>query len=130
KSPEYMPTGKFWELAFDESVLRKLCRLREGLIDDCRSESRKALRAIILGALHGPIGKTVHSYFSNQCPRTYAPKPRYAVNFWKSRNLLPPKVKVMDIIERRAERFYPRDEKTAEGQAIFGDSQQKQPFSD
>jgi hypothetical protein len=129
-SPEFMPTSKFWELAFDESVLGKLCRLREGLIDDCRSESRKALRAIILGALHGPIGKTVQSYFSNQCPRTYAPKPRYAVNFWKSRNLLPPKVDLIDVIRQRAERFYAEEEKTAVGQAVLGDSQEERSFSE
>ncbi len=37
------------------------------------------------GALHGPKQKTFPSYFSNQCPRTYAPKPAYATRFWRER---------------------------------------------
>lgn len=90
KTPRNVPVGEFWERAFHPNVLVALCCLREGLIEDCRSDERKALRAIVLGALHGPLGKTIQSYFSNQCPRTYAPKPRYALNFWKIQKLLPP----------------------------------------
>jgi hypothetical protein len=45
------------------------------------------------------------SYFSNQCPRTFAPKPRYALGFWKARDLKPPKIDVLDIVRIRAKRF-------------------------
>jgi hypothetical protein len=128
KCPIRVPAGEFWELAFDQTVLRKLCRLREGLIDDSRSDARKALRAVILGALHGPMGKSIQSYFSNQCPRTYAPKPRYAVGFWKTRRLLPPKMGVMDVIKRRADRYFSEQEGPACGRVVFGDSQQEQSF--
>jgi hypothetical protein len=59
-----------------------------------------------LGALHGPIQKTSPSYFSNQCPRTYAPKPAYATRFWQEHGLVPKFVDVLAVIERRAKRYY------------------------
>src|SRR5262245_21662849 len=74
------PDGEFWQRAYRREVLIALCRLRADLLRDCRSAARKALRAIVLGALHGPRTKGRPSYFSNQCPRTYAPKPRYAAS--------------------------------------------------
>lgn len=128
KQPQRVPTGEFWELAFAPAVLDALCRIREELLHDCRSDARKALRALMLGALHGPVGKTTQSYFSNQCPRTYAPKPRYAVGFWKDRNLRPPTVDVVELIKRRAERFYREAEASAAGCAVLGDSQRAESF--
>lgn len=101
-----IPEGEFWSCAFHPNVLHTLCRLREGLLVECRSQARKALRAIILGALHGPRPKTKASYFSNQMPRTYAPKPRYAVKFWKNHSLKPEQIDVLQIIEERAVRYY------------------------
>ncbi len=120
--PREVPTGDFWSLAFHHDVLRTLCRLREGLLDDCRSDSRRALRAIILGALHGPRPKNHPSYFSNQCPRTYAPKPAYAVRYWRSRGLQPERVEVLEIIRARAERYYGQETTRGEGRVICGDS--------
>ncbi len=86
--PKDVPEGEFWSLAFHPDVLSDICRLREGLLEDT-SPPGKALKAVALGALHGPLTKGAPSYFSNQCTRTYAPKPRYAVQFWKARGLLP-----------------------------------------
>src|SRR5438093_319369 len=63
--PSDVPAGEFWRLAFQDELLATLCRLREGLMKNCESQTRKALRAVILGALHGPRGKTLQSYFSN-----------------------------------------------------------------
>ncbi len=54
-----VPEGDFWDLAYDRTVLRKLCWLRRELIRDCTSDARIILRAIVLGALHGPKTKTV-----------------------------------------------------------------------
>lgn len=85
----HVPTNEFWQWAFHPSVLDALCRLREAFLEDCSTESRVALRGIALGALHGPKQKSFPSYFSNQCPRTYAPKPAYATRFWKARSLFP-----------------------------------------
>lgn len=101
-----IPSGEFWEWAYHPEVLIELCQFRTSLLKDCSTPSRVAIRAIILGALHGPRQKTFQSYFSNQNPRTYAPKPAYATRYWKNRNLLPLRVDVLEIIERRANRYY------------------------
>jgi len=104
-SPAAVPTGDFWTLMYRDDALTDLCKLREALLVDCSTGARKILRAIILGALHGPLAKNTPSYFSNQCPRTYAPKPAYAVKFWRTRGLLPPKVATEQVIRFRAERY-------------------------
>ncbi len=111
-------------------MLGQLCRLREGLLDNCLSDSRKALLAVILGGLHGPLMKSRPSYFSNQCPRTYAPKPAYSVKFWKERNMVPPAVDVIDLIMRRAERYFGEEETVGDGQVVEGDSQDAKSFGD
>jgi len=116
-----IPSGEFWERAYHKQVLRVLCRFRDSLKNNCSTDSRIALRAIIMGALHGPIGKICQSYFSNQCPRTYAPKPGYAIRFWRKNKLPPPKVDVLNIIKIRACRYF-EDEKEARGQIISGNS--------
>lgn len=101
-----IPTGEFWQWAFHPAVLDALCRFREALLEDCATDARIALRGIVLGALHGPKQKTFPSYFSNQCPRTYAPKPAYATRFWRGRGLVPEPINVLAVIERRAKRYY------------------------
>lgn len=101
-----VPENEFWQLAFHPRVLDALCRFRQSFLEDCRSESRIALRGIILGALHGPRQKTFPSYFSNQSPRTYAPKPGYATRFWKEHHLVPEHIDCLAVIERRAIRYY------------------------
>jgi len=101
-----IPAGKFWQQAFHPKVLDSLCRFREAFLEDCTATSRVALRGIILGALHGPKQKSFPSYFSNQCPRTYAPKPAYATRYWRSRKLAPDSINVLSVIERRAKRYY------------------------
>jgi len=117
-----VPRGDFWNHAYNPEVLRVLCRLRGGLLAECSSDAKKLLRAIILGALHGPLSKATPSYFSNQCPRTYAPKPRYAVKFWRTRKLAPPFVDVLSLIRRRAERYLSPPPPLCHGEARLGDS--------
>lgn len=104
--PGVPPSGEFWEWAYHPEVLAELCQFRAALLEDCSTPAQIALRGIILGALHGPRQKTFQSYFSNQSPRTYAPKPAYAARYWQSRNLQPLRVDVLDIIGRRANRYY------------------------
>jgi hypothetical protein len=127
-APHDVPMGEFWDWAFHPDTLTTLCRLREGLRRDCRSAARRALRAVLLGALHGPRPRTRQSYFSNQAPRTYAPKPRYAVRFWQSRGLMPEPVDVMRIVEERAHRYYAQEATTAVGQVIHGDSRDRRVY--
>lgn len=119
--PSEVPDNEFWRWAFHRDVLPVMCRLREGLLANCRSDARKALRAIVLGALHGPRRKSRPSHFSNQSQRTYAPKPRYAVGYWKKHNLTPEPVDVLEIIRERAVRYYSNEE-IASGKVVRGDS--------
>jgi hypothetical protein len=117
------PVGDFWDLAYHANVLDVICRLREGMLAEGSSDAQFALRAVVLGALHGPMAK-VHapSYLSNQCQRTYAPKPRYAVKFWQSRGLAPQPVDVMAVIRKRAERYYGPEKNVGRGAIALGDS--------
>jgi hypothetical protein len=101
-----IPVGEFWQWAYHPAVLDALCRLREAFLVDCSTPPRIALRGILLGALHGPKQKAIPSYLSNQCPRTYAPKPVYATRYWQDRRLAPVPVDVLATIERRAKRYY------------------------
>lgn len=126
--PQALPSGEFWSLAYDADVLYLLCKLREALLRDCRSDARRALRGILLGALHGPKTKRVPSHLSNQCMRTYAPKPGYAIRFWKSRALSPPKVDIREIVRIRATRYYAGQE-GALGTAVMGDSRDAATFA-
>jgi hypothetical protein len=127
--PRDLPNGPFWQLAYDSQVLKDLCRLRESLLLLCESDARIALRGILLGALHGPLKKNgTTSYLSNQCPRTYAPKPAYSVRYWQERDLKPPKMQVMDIIAMRAERYYGNEVDKTAGRVVQADSREPQAF--
>ena len=106
-SPRELPEGEFWGLAYRPEVLDALCRFREGFLDVALTPEQIALRGLLLGALHGPLRRNgTSSYFSNQAPRTYAPKPRYAVRFWRCRQLEPPRVDVASIVAERARRYF------------------------
>jgi hypothetical protein len=123
-----LPRGEFWRWAFYQEVLETLARLRAALLLDCQSDARRALCGIILGAIHGPRQKSAPSYFSNQCTRTYSPKPRYALNYWRSRKLIPEPVNVLNVIETRARRFYSTKLPRVRGDVRLGDSRTPRPF--
>lgn len=123
-----VPQGEFWERAYEPSVLRVVCWLRKELLRDCSSDSRLLLRAIMLGALHGPRTKLVASHFSNQCPRTFSPKPDYAVRFWRTRRTKPPKVDVIEVIRTRARRYLAERPDHVAAQVMLGDSRSPEVF--
>jgi hypothetical protein len=127
--PEAVPQGEFWRWAFHTDVLFLLCRLREGLVHDCSTPQRRALRGILLGALHGPRSKQRPSYLSNQSPRTFAPKPAYAARWWKARGLTPQPVDVRTIVRDRAARYYGRESSPPRGQILHGDSRNPASFT-
>lgn len=116
----YVPQGEFWQVAFHSDVLDAICRWREALRGDCSTAPRIALRGVILGALHGPKQKTFPSYFSNQSPRTFAPKPAYATRYWRDKGLIPEPMDVLEVIARRAKRYYgaPLDETMPYGTGV------------
>jgi hypothetical protein len=126
-SPE-IPDGEFWCWAYERGILAEICKIREALIRSCCSEERLALRAIMLGALHGPV-QGVAGYFSNQCLRTFAPKPRYAIGYWRKHKLAPPAVDVLAIIRRRAVRYYYHRLPSVSGYAKRADSRDPKAFS-
>lgn len=101
-----VPKGEFWEWAYAPATLRQVCLLRQEL-RYLRSPEAQMLRAICLGALHGPLSKAPEQkgYFSNQMPRTFASKPDYSVKFWRERDLKPTAVNVLQVIKRRAARL-------------------------
>jgi len=117
-----VPEGGFWELAYERTVLRQLSWLRRELMRDCTSDARVVLRAILLGALHGPRTKIVLSHLSNQCPRTYAPKPDYAVRFWRKRRMRAPAVDILELIRTRARRYLEDQPERTASQVELGDS--------
>ena len=125
-----IPRGAFWRYAYNPTTLGQLCRLREGLLESRDTEARIVLRAILLGALHGPLSQNGTSYFSNQCPRTYAPKPRYALNFWKSRGLTPPRVDVPRVIQSRAIRYLREQPSAVNGILRVGDARSLHAYAD
>lgn len=130
KEATSVPSGEFWRLAYHEHTLMQLCQLREALLGECSSSTRILLRAIILGALHGPRPKGAPSYFSNQSPRTFAPKPNYAVKFWTEHGMFPDDVDVLSIIETRANRYLAKPLPDVEGKVKLGDSRVTDAFSD
>jgi hypothetical protein len=120
------PSGAFWRLAYRPIVLNDLCKLRQELLSSCRSDVRKALRGIVLGALHGPLKKDGgSSYFSNQSPRTFAPKPKYAVRFWREKGFRAPDVSVLEVISERSHWYYDRLPSKVDHRVRCGDARSR-----
>ncbi|PYT05578.1 MAG: DNA modification methylase [Acidobacteria bacterium] len=123
-----VPNGAFWRHAYHPATLRNICRIREGLLDSCDTDARIVLRAILLGALHGPVPKHGTSYLSNQCPRTFAPKPRYALQFWKALGLRAPKVDLLNIVRSRANRYLRQQSPPTPGFVRVADSRSPKAY--
>lgn len=119
-----VPMSEFWERAFESSVLRQICWFRTDLLRDCSNDSRLLLRAILLGALHGPRTKSATSHLSNQCPRTFAPKPDYAVRFWRKKRMKPPVVDLIEVVRARARRYLSKRPPHTPAEVVLGDSRE------
>lgn len=122
--PRDVPEGEFWELAYHPRTLEEICRLREALLADCADSARYLLRLIMLGRLHGPLTKSKPSYFSNQMPRTFAPKPAYAVRFWRKRGFVPPEVNLLEVLQRKAPVYLNGMPSPVKGCVAVGDSRE------
>lgn len=127
-----IPSGEFWSCAFHPTTLHDICALREGLLKR-RTEAATLLRAIILGCLHGPLRSDSGeaSYLSNQMPRTFAPKPAYAVTYWRRLKLKPPHVDTVGVITKKALRLPTTDllRTSPTSQVRRGDSQTASAFT-
>jgi hypothetical protein len=118
-----VPQGLFWRMCFHPETLRDICVFRDQFLQSCSTDVEVALRALILGILHGPRHKTVSTYLSNQMPRTYATKPDAAIKFWKSRQFgQPPAVNVLDAISRRAHHTFASIPPAQRGEVHLGDA--------
>ena len=107
-----IPESEFFQRAFDAKVLRDICAIRQGLLEEQRdSDAVVLLRAAMLGCLHGPRSKSLaeQAYFSNQMPRTFASKPRYSVRYWRSKRLRPPSIDVTNVLRRKLSRISSRE---------------------
>ncbi len=116
------PEGEFWARCYHPLTLSELCRVRAALLVDHVSPARKALRALILGLLHGPRNKGAPSYLSNQMPRTYGAKPDYAVRFWSRRGLEPVHVSLAELVLRKARHYFGSTPPKVPFQVFCGDS--------
>jgi hypothetical protein len=119
--PRNVPAGPFWELCFHDEVLAGLCKLRAALMN-ATSAVDTALRAVVLGALHGPRNQGRPSYLSNQMPRTYSTKPTAAVRFWEARGLRPEPVDVVDVLRRHATWRYEQTPPVTRGAVVEGEA--------
>lgn len=122
--PVDVPEDDFWRWCYHPDTLRDLCSLREQLAAAPDTPAATLLRAIALGVLHGPLRKGEPSYFSNQMPRTYATKPRPAVNFWRKRDMRPPRVRVLEVLLRRIHYVLHTAPDAVDGHVRCGDSRE------
>lgn len=113
---------EFWRLAFSVKTLTKLMHMRRMLQEPFPNRVSAPLQAIIAGALHGPMQKTKRSYLSNQAPRTFAPKPDYAVRFWKARSMNPPEIEFEAVINERIDRYFTRLPAYQQSKVVRADS--------
>lgn len=130
-----IPRGEFWRLCYDPETLGEICRVRDALLSDCRSDARISLRALMLGLLHGPLRQRAPAHLSNQMPRTYATKPRGAVRFWRKRAMTPPRVPLLDLVTSRGPRYVGAGLPDTPGEILVHDSRDEighpfgKPFS-
>lgn len=132
-SPREVPESPFFRAAYHRDTLRKICSLREGLLNLGKdTDASVILRAAALGCLHGPLPKNMDNagYFSNQMPRTYASKPDYAVRFWEKRNLKAPRIDVLRVLRRKIERLtgLEKESPCPTSQVLHGDAQSIDAF--
>lgn len=117
-----VPEGAFWETCYDHETLVQIVKIRSALLEHCETGAEIALRALMLGVLHGPRRVRTASYLSNQMPRTYSTKPDYSVRYWKSRDLRPPQVSVRELVERRAKFVFSHIPNKVPGSVMLRDS--------
>jgi len=112
--PEAESLPEFFRYAFHPETLLQILFLRKAL-SWARSNTDVFIRALCLGHLHGECNRSPN-YFSNQMAHTIAMKPRYAIRYWKTHDLLAPERNVFDILSKKAS--YRLDAKIADRQGV------------
>ena len=124
KGSHNIPEGEFWQWAYNPETLSDICSIQTYLNSKERlNKAEVALRAIMLGILHGPLMKAQASYLSNQMPRTFSTKPDYSVKYWKERSLHPLHVDILTLITRKTNYIFNEQlPKKVRGKIFLGDS--------
>lgn len=79
----------------------------------------RTLMALLLVHLHGKSSDS----FSNQMRQTKAMSPQYAVKWWRKRGMAPPKVDILDFLNKKLNWRYAKGvPETNESRAYLGDS--------
>jgi len=91
----------FFKRAFHHGTLLELLFLRR-VLSWRRSRVDSFIAALILGSLHGEMGKPME-YLSNQMPRTISTKPGYSLRYWRKKGLWPHRRHTFQLIRDRAE---------------------------
>jgi hypothetical protein len=108
----------FFHHCFSPTVRRFLLCARAQL-NWRRSDIDRTLMAFLLIHLHGKRADSL----SNQMRQTKAMAPKYAVKWWKARNLKPPKIQPVEFLKRKLRWRYAKGiPKSRAGIAYLGDS--------
>lgn len=111
-----LPT--FFKHCFTPEVRRFLLSARYSL-NWRHDDVDRTLMALLLVHLHG---KATDS-FSNQMRQTKAMSPKYAVKWWKERNLKPPDVDPVEFLRKKIRWRYAKGRPTTTGSKVYlGDS--------
>jgi hypothetical protein len=94
KTIETLPV--FYQWCFAPNVNRFLCAARK-LLNWRRDKTDWTLMAIILIYLHGKR----NSSLSNQMRQTKSMSPKYAIRWWKKRNMKPPEVNPKEFLSKK-----------------------------
>ncbi len=112
---------EFFQMAFSPNVLAFLVAMRR-ILDWKSDAASRSLMAIAMISLHG---KRSHS-LSNQMRQTTALAPDYCVRWWRDRELQPPDVNPMTLLEKRVRwRYGHGSPDVASSEAILGDSRKE-----
>jgi hypothetical protein len=119
-----IPNSEFWDRAYHPLTLIDINKARTYFFKKTNlSQNDIALRAIILGVLHGPLMLTQSSYLSNQMPRTFSTKPDYSINYWKKKRLRPRYVDLVDLVEKKTRYIFNTETPAkTQGRILLGDS--------
>jgi hypothetical protein len=116
-----LPEGEFWKWCYHPATLLEICIIREYFRRNQISPAGHALRATLLGILHGPLRKGEATYLSNQMPRTYATKPDAAVDYWETRQMHPKRVNTVKAVKHRADYIFHDLPPATSGRVVHGD---------
>lgn len=122
------PDGEFWKLCYHPQTLQDIMNLRAAFLQECKAPERIALRALVLGILHGPRNKGIPGYLSNQMPRTFSSKPDYSVHYWQKNNLLPVYIDVKELVKRKIAHFFTSELPTV-SHSLFCDDSRRFDFA-